>query len=137
MKRPKLFQTMGLLLGLAAFAQAQQQDTIAVNRIAMCAAIVEREPSGESARFEVGTEKVYCFTELNGAAGEVTYAWFLGDSLRSEIKLNKGRPGRWRMWSNKTMSPNMAGEWKVEVRDTSGKVLESIAFTFGEAKGRE
>jgi hypothetical protein len=137
MKQIRLFLALVLSSGLAAVAQAQQPDSITVSRIAMCTAVVEREPSGEASQFPAETAKLYCFTELHGAAGEVTYAWFQGDSLRGEIKLNKRQSGRWRMWSNKTMTPDMAGAWTVEVRDASGRALKSVAFTFGEAKSEQ
>ncbi|MDZ7267019.1 MAG: DUF2914 domain-containing protein [candidate division KSB1 bacterium] len=115
-------------------AAAQEADSIRVNRLVICTAVVEREPSGEATAFDATTPMLYCFTELDGAAGEVTHAWFQGDSLRAEVKLHKGRAGRWRTWSSKTMSSEATGAWKVEVRDATGHVLKSTNFTFGKTE---
>lgn len=134
MKAFKILTSLGITLLAMAPAMAQEADTIKVNRVAICSAVVEREPSGEALEFDTTTPILYCFTELDGAAGEVTHAWFQGDSLRGEVKLNKGREGRWRTWSSKTMTTEMSGSWKVEIRDASGNTLKSARFTFGKTE---
>lgn len=134
MKAFKILTSLGIMLLVMSVANAQEADTIKVNRVAICSAVVEREPSGEASEFDTTTPILYCFTELDGAAGEVTHAWFQGDSLRGEVKLNKGREGRWRTWSSKTMTTEMSGSWKVEIRDASGNVLQSANFTFGKTE---
>ncbi len=35
----------------------------------------------------------------------------------------------WRVWSSKSIQPELKGEWKVDVLDAAGKVLSSIPFT--------
>lgn len=134
MKTLKILASLSTILLAMSAATAQEADTIAVKRVAICTAVVEREPSGEASEFDATTPILYCFTELDGAAGEVTHAWLQGDSLRSEVKLNKGREGRWRTWSSKTMTTEMSGAWKVEIRDSSGNILQSASFTFGKTE---
>lgn len=131
MKAVKILACVGMILFVASAAHAQEADSIKVNRVAVCTAVVDREPSGEGTEFDTTTPILYCFTELDGGTGEVTHAWFQGDSLRSEVKLNKGGEGRWRTWSSKTMPTEMTGSWKVEIRDDSGNVLQTASFTFG------
>lgn len=134
MKAFKTLTSLVIILLVMSAANAQEADTIKVNRVAICTAVVDREPSGEASEFDATTPILYCFTELDGAAGEVTHAWLQGDSLRSEVKLNKGREGRWRTWSSKTMTTEMSGSWKVEIRDATGNVLQSASFTFGKTE---
>jgi hypothetical protein len=137
MKSSKLILCVGILALTAFNAAAQDTAAITVDRIAVCTAMVDREPQGEATEFDTIVESLYCFTELNGAEGKVTHAWYQGDSLRAEITLNKGKAGRWRTWSNKHMSPEWKGEWRVDVLDESGNVLKSVAFTFGKAESAE
>lgn len=134
MKQLSVFALLGLALLTHSSAAAQDADSIRINRLVICTAVVDREPSGEATEFDANTPMLYCFTELDGAAGEVTHAWFQGDSLRAEVKLNKGRTGRWRTWSSKTMTAEATGNWKVEVRDAAGHVLKDVNFTFGKTE---
>ena len=123
----------GLAL-LATSALAQEADSITVSRIAICTEIADREPVGEATSFDPAVETLYCFTELQGGVGEVVHAWYQGDSLRTEIALQKGGAGRWRTWSTKTMPSDWSGEWRVDVLDSAGKVLESASFNFAASK---
>ena len=126
-----------LLAVIASNSWAQTADSISVTRLAICAEVKDREPVGEATSFDPAIATLYCFTELNGAAGQVVHAWLQGDSLRSEVKLNKGNAGRWRTWSAKTMPANWTGTWRVEVRDDSGKVLKSATFSSSAPKAEQ
>jgi hypothetical protein len=128
---------IGLVLLAAFIAAAQEADEITVDRIAICTAVVDREPQGEGTEFDTTVERLYCFTELNGAAGEVVHAWYQGDSLRAKVTLNKGQAGRWRTYSSKTMTPEWQGKWRVDVLDENGSVLKSAEFAYGKAEGQE
>jgi hypothetical protein len=118
-------------VALAAVAvQAQESDQITVDRIAICTAIVDREPQGEGTEFDASVETLYCFTALNGAAGKIIHVWYHGDEERARVTLDKGRSGRWRTHSSKKMSPEWQGRWRVEVLDENGNVLKSVEFMF-------
>ena len=41
---------------------------------------------------------------------------------------------RWRVYSNKTLDPNLTGEWKVSVVDEAGATLGANTFTYETAK---
>jgi hypothetical protein len=134
MKRICSLFSIGLVLLTAFVVAAQEADEITVDRIAICTAVVDREPQGEGTAFDTSVERLYCFTALNGTAGEVVHAWYQGDSLRAKITLNKGKTGRWRTYSNKQMAPEWQGKWRVDVLDESGNVLKSAEFTYGKAE---
>ncbi len=137
MKRTFFVFSSGLILLAAFIVAAQEADEITVDRIAICTAVVDREPQGEGTEFDATVERLYCFTTLNGAAGQVVHAWYQGDSLRAEVTLNKGKAGRWRTHSNKKMTPEWQGKWRVDVLDENGNVLKSAEFTYGKAEEQE
>ncbi|MCI0692204.1 DUF2914 domain-containing protein [candidate division KSB1 bacterium] len=135
----RTFFLFGIVLVLLApfMVAAQEADEITVDRIAICTAVADREPQGEGTEFDTTVERLYCFTALNGAAGQVVHAWYQGDSLRAKVTLDKGQAGRWRTYSNKQMAPEWQGKWRVDVLDENGNVLKSAEFTYGKAEGQE
>ena len=134
MKRTFSLFGIGLVLLAAFIVAAQEADEITVDRIAICTAVVDREPQGEGTAFDATVERLYCFTALNGAAGQIVHAWYQGDSLRAKVTLNKSKAGRWRIWSNKKMVPEWQGKWRVDVLDENGNVLKSAEFTYGKTE---
>ena len=71
-------------------------------------------------------------TRIEGADGETTihHVWIHGDVERADLELRIGG-SPWRTWSNKAIPPEWAGDWRVEVRDAAGNVLETIRFAVG------
>jgi len=131
MKRTTFLASLGLVLLACSAVTAQEADKITVERIAICTAVVDREPQGESTEFAATVETLCCFTTLNGPAGKITHVWYHGDKERAKINLTKGKAGRWRTHSNKKMAPEWQGQWRVDVLDEHGHVLKSAAFTYG------
>lgn len=120
----------GLCVACLAIAVVAQ-DAITVNRAVVCMAVVDREPSGADSTFADSVSTLCCFTELDGAAGQVVHSWHHGDKMMFELVLNKGQEGRWRTWSKKTMMKEWAGAWRVDIKDTAGNVLKSVSFEYG------
>ncbi len=73
--------------------------------------------------------KVYFFTWVTGGkqGDYVTHVWIHEEEEKLRIELAVGGSS-WRTWSYKNLNPGSAGNWSVEVRDPSGKVLESMRF---------
>lgn len=94
--------------------------------------VVDRMPSGVATTFPAGVERLYAWTRIQGAEGETTihHVWIHGDVERADLELRIGG-SPWRTWSNKAILPEWTGAWRVEVRDDSGNVLETIRFTVG------
>lgn len=127
MKRTLLLSGLfPLAVGLALAAQ----EAITVTRAVVCTDVVDREPVGSASTFADSIATLYCFTELDGAEGQVTHVWHHGDQSRAEISLTK-KAGRWRTWSSKRMVKEWTGTWRVDVRDAAGTVLKSVAFEYG------
>ena len=122
---------VGLVLGGAFSAEGQDPGTITVDRMVVGTAVEEREPVGVDTTFAATVDEVVCFTELGGAAGSLSHRWYFDDELVTEVSLNKGAAGRWRTWSIKTVVPEFAGTWRVDVVDDQDRVLKSATFTWG------
>jgi hypothetical protein len=122
-----LFGLFAILMASAAMAQ---DATITVKRAVVCTGVVG-EPVGQDSTFADSTSSLYCFTELNGAAGQVVHAWYHGDKMMLEKVLDKGREGRWRTWSQKNLIKEWTGTWRVDIKDTAGNVIKSVSFEFG------
>jgi len=122
---------LGLFALLIATVAAAQDTTITVTRAVVCTSVVDREPVGQDTTFADSTSSLYCFTELDGALGQVVHSWYHGDKMMFEKILNKGRDGRWRTWSQKTLIKEWTGAWRVDVKDTAGNVLKSVSFEYG------
>lgn len=123
---------LGLFTLLMATVAAAQDSTITVKRGVVCTGVVDREPVGEASAFADSITSLYCFTELDGALGQVVHAWYHGDKMMFEKVLNKGREGRWRTWSQKNLVKEWTGAWRVDIKDTSGNVLKSMSFEYGQ-----
>ena len=120
------------LLALLAPGVASAQAALTVTESSVATSVVDRMPSGASTTFQADVERLYAWTRIEGAEGETTihHVWIHGDVERADLELRIGG-SPWRTWSNKAIPPEWAGDWRVEVRDASGNVLTTIAFTVG------
>ena len=108
------------------WAMAQE---ITVAQAVVCQEIVDRMPVGSGDVIPVGTERVFCYTQIDGAQGEteITHNWYYKGALKASVVLPV-RNSKWRTWSSKTLLPEWTGEWMVEVLSKDGTPLESIIF---------
>ena len=102
---------------------------ITVSQAVVCQKIVDRMPVGSGDVIPAGTERVYCFTRIDGAQGEteITHNWYHKGALKASVVLPV-RTSEWRTWSSKTLLPEWTGEWMVEVLSKDGTPLESLIF---------
>ncbi len=102
---------------------------ITVSQAVVCQEIVDRMPVGSSDVISAGTERVYCFTRIDGAQGEteITHNWYHKGALKASVVLPV-RTSEWRTWSSKALLPEWTGEWMVEVLSRDGTPLESLIF---------
>jgi hypothetical protein len=86
-------------------------------------------PVGESSEFSKDVDKIYCFSKVTGVEGEATikHKWYFGEKLAAEIPL-RIKSSSWRTYSSKTIVPEFAGNWKVEITTEDDKVLETLDF---------
>ncbi|KAA3619643.1 MAG: DUF2914 domain-containing protein [Calditrichaeota bacterium] len=119
-----------LILGCAINLLAQEEAaTVAVERIAIAKAIVDREPVESGDSFSTETATLFCFTHITGVEGEttITHRWFYNDSLTWDVKLPV-RSKSWRTFSSKNFVDEWVGEWKVIILDEAGNELTQKSF---------
>ena len=106
------------------------QSGLTVPESSIATMVVDRAPSGAGMTFPATVERLYAWTRIQGAEGETTvhHVWIQGDVERAEDRKSVGG-APWRTWSNKAIMPEWTGDWRVEVRDSRGNVLETIRFT--------
>ena len=131
----KSLTTTLIAFALASFLAphaASAQGALTVAESSVATNVVDRVPTGVAMTFGADVERVYAWTRIEGAAGETTihHVWIHGEVERADLELRIGG-SPWRTWSNKAIPPEWAGDWRVEVRDGRGNVLETIRFTVG------
>jgi hypothetical protein len=115
--------TAVMTMHIEAAAQVTVEASIAAN-------VVDRMPQGESTTFAAGVGTVYCWNRVTGAAGTtIQHVWIHGEM---EFPVNVQIGGSpWRMWTSKAIPPEWTGDWRVEIRDGSGNLLDTRSFTVG------
>ena len=96
----------------------------------VCKNLQNREPVDVTDSFKVSDGQVITYSKVTGAAGsEIHHVYFLGDKQVDDIKLKIGG-SPWRTNSKKTLRADtgIVGDWRVEVRDANGSVLETLKF---------
>ena len=120
------------LVALLAPLSVSAQSGLSVPESSVATNVVDRMPIGVARTFPADVERVYAWTRVQGADGDTTihHVWIHGEVERADLELRIGG-SPWRTWSNKAIPAEWAGDWRVEVRDGRGNVLETIRFTVG------
>lgn len=102
-----------------------------ITELAVTTKIVKGKPIDSVHRISSSSVKaLYCFTRI--AAPEDTdtsikHVWYRDDQKVGEYELPvKGE--RWRTYSKKEIQRGWAGEWRVEILDSAGTVLNTVRF---------
>ena len=130
--RPFIFAiiaTITLFLSLISPASSMDDPGFIINRMVICGKIIGKEPVAIGETFSAVTEKIYCFLEAQEIEADTTvsFVWYFEDTemARVALPLNKGM--RWRTYSSKKLA-GLKGNWKVELHDYSGIVLNTVSF---------
>lgn len=108
------------------------QDHSGVIRAQLTHQIRQREPVGEAYRVLLGSNNasssIYFFIELSGFGGQqLVVDWYFEDRLVTETKLHIGAR-KWRTHAKKMLHKRDAGDWRVMLRDQSGRLLVERRF---------
>ena len=124
-----IFVIVGVVLWVGFPLTAVMAQEIHVTEAVVCREVVDRMPVGAGDVIPAGTDRVFCYTRIEGAGGntEITHNWYYQGSLKASVVLPV-RASSWRTWSSKTMLPDWTGEWMIEVLSKDGTPLESIIF---------
>ena len=128
--RPRIVTKFLILLTIFLIsAGGTMAQEISVVEAVVCLDVVDRAPVGSGDVIPAGTQRVFCFTRVEGAQEktEITHNWYFQGNLKASVVLPV-RNANWRTWSSKTLLPAWTGEWMVEVLSKDGTPLESIIF---------
>jgi hypothetical protein len=108
---------------------AKETAPFTIKRLVVGTGVENGEPVGVAETFPASTEKVYCFLEAGDIAKdtEATFVWFNGDKEMSKFSVPLKMGPRWRTYANKNLR-ELKGDWKVEIRDSDGKVVKDTKF---------
>jgi hypothetical protein len=126
----RLFAAALMLAAVSATTMsAQAPQNISVD-IAIARSVVDRMPVDTASVFTADVGQVACWTRISGAEGQtIQHVWIHGEK-EFPVPFEIGGPS-WRVWSTKEVPADWTGEWRVEVRDSAGTVLQTARFTVG------
>ncbi len=116
---------------------ATAQAEISIIKAVACAGIENHEPVDPSTDFEVYDDKIWVYTKVKmpkGQKGVIQHVYYLNDKKIQTIDLKVKGP-TFRTRSYKTMNANLCGEWKVEILNESGELLDTVEFSNYETGG--
>jgi hypothetical protein len=101
-----------------------------IERFVVAGSIENREPVGIVNDVSSSTEKIYCFLEARDIKEDtaVSLVWYHGGNKMATVELAIYKGPRWRTYSSKELK-GLRGDWKVELQDVNGSVLETVTFS--------
>ncbi len=138
-KIPVWIAALSLTLFMTSFARAAfaaegetaaDEPVFTIQRFVIAGSVEDREPVGVVNAFAFTTEKVYCFLEAGNITRDTTvsFVWYHGDKKMATVTLPLRKGSRWRTYSSKKLG-GLKGDWKVELQDAAGNILETVAFS--------
>ena len=124
-----IIATLTLSLSFFSPASSMNDPGFIINRMVMCERIADKEPVAIADTFSANTEKVFCFLEAKEIKHDTTvsFVWYFEDKEMARVSLPLTKGMRWRTYSSKKLA-GLKGNWKVELQESSGIVLNSVSF---------
>lgn len=108
-----------------------EDGALSIKEISITTRIIRGNPVDAVQRISSSAIKeIYCFTKVissDEGQREIVHAWYRNDELISSFRLPVSGSS-WRTYSKKLVTRDMAGEWRVEVLDSDGKLLKTTKF---------
>lgn len=125
----KVFTLPVILMACMAFAVVAFASTMQVQNSLICEDVVNREVVSQGTSFSASVGKLYCFSKIANIENytEVVHAWYYENTERARVTLNVNPPA-WRTYSSKIIQPHEIGDWRVEILDREGNLLETVRF---------
>jgi hypothetical protein len=100
-----------------------------IERFVVAGSIKNREPVDIVNAISSSTEKIFCFLEARDITEDtaVSLVWYHGGNKMATVELAIYKGPRWRTYSSKELK-GLRGNWKVELQDVNGSVLETVTF---------
>ena len=98
----------------------------------MCRRVESGTPSGMDTKFTPSQNKpIYCFSKLNNyyeSSSAVYHLWYQGTELKAKVRIRLGSGNERTAVSQRIITNEEAGYWRVEVATADQKVLQIISF---------
>ena len=119
-----------LSLFLLTFITITNAQDLTVEEMVFCTAIEDRQPTGTDTTFSNTVEQVYCYTKINSSTDttSITHVWYYNNEEMASVELSV-MAKTWRTWSSKRIWHAWVGDWRVEVKSTTGDIIFSKEFT--------
>jgi len=92
--------------------------------------ISKRYPADEVISYDNPHQSISFFTEFQAMTGkQITHLWIYGEEVQFKATF-KIRAEHWRVWSTQMLPEEMPGEWKVEIVDEEGTVLQAHKLNY-------
>lgn len=110
--------------------QGSESNSLRLRDIQICTNVVKRTPEGTDVYFSNDVDSLFCYTRIQnqGQKQEVKHVWYYEDKLMTQIRYNIKKSNIYRSWTRKTILPHQVGQWRVDVQDSSGKIIGSKEF---------
>lgn len=112
---------------------SEDQAALHLAQAIMCGSIDNFKPVNLSAVYPVSQGTVMCFTDFDVVPRETAlfHVWIKRDALVYRKRLIL-KPPRWASVSSIKLREADKGPWRVEIRDASGRLLETLRFSITE-----
>jgi len=98
----------------------------------MCRRVEKGTPSGMDTKFAPSQDKpVYCFSKLNNyyeSSSAVYHLWYQGTELKAKVRIRLGTGNDRIGISQRIITNEDVGYWRVEIATADQKVLQIISF---------
>jgi Protein of unknown function (DUF2914) len=103
--------------------------SLTIARMEICGSVMDRKPVDVSSTFTASQDKVFCYLEFKDVMKETTVnvVWTLGQNEMGKAPLTIKPYAKFRTWASKSIN-GMKGDWKVDVVDDKGAVLQTASF---------
>lgn len=127
-----------VLLMWPPLARAQEEHDCVVRQFATARLVSNLEPQGETDKFEAGAERAYAFARLDcahvGNGETFWFHWLQGEREAGKSRARVDVSRNWRIWSQVRISP---GEWRVQLKDSDGRLQAERKFEVAAPPGAE
>lgn len=118
-------------------AKKRVLDEISVLKAVACTDIENHEPVDSASFFDINEDKVWIYSKVKLPKfhkGKIQHVYYLDGRKIQTIELDVKGP-TFRTRSYKTMNENLCGDWKVEILNEAGRLLDTVEFSFYEEGG--
>lgn len=121
---------LSFLAVLPAIGFATGGTAFTVERLVIAESIKDREPVNVTEKLPASAENAVCFLEARGIAQDTdaVFVWYKNDQVVTRVRAPLSQGSRWRTYSSKKLN-GQTGDWKVEVQDKDGNVVDTVNFT--------